>query len=316
MEYLITGGAGFIGSSLAKKLVDNGHEVTVIDDLSMGKKENLDTEKVYFIKGDIRDNELMEQVFERTQFDYVFLLAAIASVADSIQRPIETHEVNLDANLNILKLIKEKQNDIKRVVFASSAAVYGDEPTLPKKENSQIKPLSPYAIDKFASEQFVLLYNNLYGVPASVVRFFNVYGMNQNPESPYSGVLSIITDKFKQKLAGKDAVFNVYGDGNQERDFVFIEDVIQALMLVSESESSRGNVYNVGTGIATSLNRIIEIYNDYFKISMKLNYLPSRDGDIRYSYADISSLQNLGYVPIYSIVKGIHSYLKKELENL
>ena len=313
MKYLITGGAGFIGSSLAKELIKNGHEVTVVDDLSMGKKENLDIERIHFVEGDIRNKELMEKLFNETQFDYVFLLAAIASVADSIQRPIETHEVNLDANLNILELIKEKQKNIRRVVFASSAAVYGDDPSLPKKENSQIKPLSPYAVDKFASEQFVLLYNDLYNVPGSAVRFFNVYGMNQNPQSPYSGVLSIITDRYKQKVAGENAIFNVFGDGKQERDFVFIDDVVQALILVSESQNSRGNVYNVGTGKATSLNKIISIYDDYFQSNLKINYLPTREGDIRYSFADISHLQGLGYIPKYTIEEGISTYLKYEL---
>lgn len=313
MKYLITGGAGFIGSSLAKELIKNGHEVTVVDDLSMGKKENLDIERIHFVEGDIRNKELMEKLFNETQFDYVFLLAAIASVADSIQRPIETHEVNLDANLNILELIKEKQKNIRRVVFASSAAVYGDDPSLPKKENSQIKPLSPYAVDKFASEQFVLLYNDLYNVPGSAVRFFNVYGMNQNPQSPYSGVLSIITDRYKQKVAGENAIFNVFGDGKQERDFVFIDDVVQALILVSESKNSRGNVYNVGTGKATSLNKIISIYDDYFQSNLKINYLPTREGDIRYSFADISHLQGLGYIPKYTIEEGISTYLKYEL---
>ncbi|MBO0448867.1 SDR family NAD(P)-dependent oxidoreductase [Enterococcus sp. MJM12] len=313
MKYLITGGAGFIGSSLAKELIKNGHEVTVIDDLSMGKKENLDIERIHFVEGDIRNKELMEKLFNETQFDYVFLLAAIASVADSIQRPIETHEVNLDANLNILELIKEKQKNIRRVVFASSAAVYGDDPSLPKKENSQIKPLSPYAVDKFASEQFVLLYNDLYNVPGSAVRFFNVYGMNQNPQSPYSGVLSIITDRYKQKVAGENAIFNVFGDGKQERDFVFIDDVVQALILVSESKNSRGNVYNVGTGKATSLNKIISIYDDYFQSSLKINYLPTREGDIRYSYSNIDKLKSLGFTPKYSVENGIKLYLENEL---
>ncbi|MDY5177773.1 NAD-dependent epimerase/dehydratase family protein, partial [Enterococcus faecium] len=174
LNYLITGGAGFIGSTLANYL-GKENNVVVIDDLSMGKKENLDESKhITFIEGDVADKNLMEKVMKEYHFDYIFHLAAVASVADSVERPLETHRVNFDSALLLLELVRKYQSGLKRLVFSSSAAVYGDEPTLPKKEESVIRPLTPYAIDKFAAEQYVLDYCHLYDVPTSAVRFFNV----------------------------------------------------------------------------------------------------------------------------------------------
>ena len=199
MKYFVSGGAGFIGSTLVNRLIEEGNEVIVVDDLSMGNVNNLiDNKRLTFFKADIRDIELVREIFKNNSFSYIFHLAAVASVADSIERPFETHQVNMEATLDLLELAKETQKNLKRFVFASSAAVYGDDQVLPKSEISRIKPLSPYAIDKYSSEQYVLLYNTLYGLPTSAVRFFNVYGPNQNPSSPYSGVLSIITNHFKK----------------------------------------------------------------------------------------------------------------------
>lgn len=316
MKYLITGGAGFIGSSLANHLVNDGHDVVVVDDLSMGKKENLQLDKVEFLKGDIRDEKLITQILSKNKFDYIFLLAAVASVADSIKRPIETHEINMNANLEILELVKKFQKQIKRVVFASSAAVYGDDPALPKKEISQIKPLSPYAIDKFATEKYVLAYNHLYNVPTSAVRFFNVYGMNQNPKSPYSGVLSIITEQFKKVLSNQETNFVLYGDGEQTRDFVFVKDVIAALLLVSDKSDAKGEVFNVGTGKPSSLNEVIDIYEQVLNVKLPIKKQDARVGDIQYSFADITKLESLGYESKYDLRKGICEYLEYELKKV
>ncbi|WP_373786332.1 NAD-dependent epimerase/dehydratase family protein, partial [Jeotgalibaca porci] len=200
MNYLVTGGAGFIGSTLSNKLLLEGHSVTVIDDLSMGKKQNLISNKdLKFIEGSVLDDELMDKVLSTETFDYIYHLAAIASVADSVERPLETHHVNYDSVLKLLLLVKEKQKSIKKFVFASSAAVYGDCIELPKRENSEIKPLTQYAVDKYAAERTVVNFAHLYGVPTVATRFFNVYGPNQNPTSPYSGIISILLDKFMQK---------------------------------------------------------------------------------------------------------------------
>ena len=257
-KILITGGAGFIGSTLANHL-GKENVVIVVDDLSMGKVENLEMDRnITFIEGDVADSVLMEEIIRANQFDYIFHLAAVASVADSVARPVETHRVNFESVLMLLELIRKYQPNLKRIVFSSSAAVYGDEPTLPKKEESIIRPLTPYAIDKFAAEQYVLDYCHLYDVPGSAVRFFNVYGPNQNPNSPYSGVISILVDRYKKQLAGEKTSFTLYGDGSQSRDFVYIDDVIQALLLVANKESALGQQFNVGTGKATTLLTLIQ----------------------------------------------------------
>lgn len=315
MKYLITGGAGFIGSTLANYLAKKGHEITIVDDLSMGTKKNVKSGQINFIEGDVCDKKLIESILKNTQFDYVFLFAAIASVADSVERPLQTHKVNFQSVLEFLEAARKYQKKLKRIVFASSAAVFGDEETLPKYEESVIRPLTPYAIDKFSAEKYVLAYNNLYQLPTSAVRFFNVYGMNQNPNSVYSGVLSIITENFKKLLANEEATFNMYGDGTQSRDFIFIEDVIQALILVAENEESKGQVYNVGTGINTSLNQIIEIFEDISCKELFVQYLNPRTGDINKSYADISKLKKIGFNPNYNVQEGIKKYFEYEIKN-
>ena len=311
-KYLITGGAGFIGSTLANYL-SKENSVIVIDDLSMGKEENLiKSSKLQFINGSVTDSELMNDILSNNTFDYVFHLAAIASVADSVESPVETHQVNFESVLMLLELIRKYQKGLKRLVFSSSAAVYGDEPTLPKKEESVIRPLTPYAVDKFAAEQYVLDYNHLYGVKTSAVRFFNVYGPNQNPESPYSGVISILVDRYKKIQKGEDTQFILFGEGSQSRDFVFIEDVVQALLLVAKKEESLGKQFNVGTGIATTLNGLIEIIDRTLGFKLPLEHEAERDGDIKESVADISRLKSLGFTPSFSVREGMKKYLVSE----
>ncbi|MDT2713782.1 NAD-dependent epimerase/dehydratase family protein [Enterococcus gallinarum] len=315
MRYLVTGGAGFIGSTLVNNLEKNNNEIVVIDNLSMGKRENLNSSpKITFFEKDVRNRDFVNKLFAEYQFDYIFHLAAVASVADSIERPFETHQVNMEATLDLLELAKETQKNLKRFVFASSAAVYGDDQVLPKSEISRIKPLSPYAIDKYSSEQYVLLYNTLYGLPTSAVRFFNVYGPNQNPSSPYSGVLSIITNHFKKIRNNEKDVFIIFGDGSQTRDFVYVEDVLQALKLVSEKEEALGEVFNVGTGAPSSINDVLGIYESEMNIKPIIQFEESRKGDIKDSVADISKLKKIGFSPNYSLDEGIAKYLSTELK--
>lgn len=312
-KILITGGAGFIGSTLANHL-GKENVVIVVDDLSMGKVENLEMDRnITFIEGDVADSVLMEEIIRANQFDYIFHLAAVASVADSVARPVETHRVNFESVLMLLELVRKYQPNLKRIVFSSSAAVYGDEPTLPKKEESIIRPLTPYAIDKFAAEQYVLDYCHLYDVPGSAVRFFNVYGPNQNPNSPYSGVISILVDRYKKQLAGEKTSFTLYGDGSQSRDFVYIDDVIQALLLVANKESALGQQFNVGTGKATTLLTLIQTIDQILETELALEYQPERSGDIHDSLADISKIQSIGYLPNYDVLSGMKSYLKTEI---
>lgn len=312
-KILITGGAGFIGSTLANHL-GKENVVIVVDDLSMGKAENLEMDRnITFIEGDVVDSVLMEEIVRANQFDYIFHLAAVASVADSVARPVETHRVNFESVLMLLELIRKYQPNLKRIVFSSSAAVYGDEPTLPKKEESIVRPLTPYAIDKFAAEQYVLDYCHLYDVPGSAVRFFNVYGPNQNPNSPYSGVISILVDRYKKQLVGEKTSFTLYGDGSQSRDFVYIDDVIQALLLVANKEAALGKQFNVGTGKATTLLTLIQTIDQILETELALEYQPERSGDIHDSLADISKIQSIGYLPKYDVLSGMKSYLKTEI---
>ncbi|WP_427813650.1 NAD-dependent epimerase/dehydratase family protein [Enterococcus sp. 22-H-5-01] len=313
-KVLITGGVGFVGSSLANRLLQN-YIVYIIDDLSMGNVNNLNKSKnIYFVQGSVTDKNLMTKLIKENNFEYIFHLAAIASVADSVERPLDTHKVNFDSVLMLLELCREYQKNLKRLVFSSSAAVYGDEETLPKKEESVIRPLTPYAIDKFSAEQYVLDYYSLYGIPTSAVRFFNVYGPNQNSSSPYSGVISIIVDNFKKIKEGKIAHFTIYGDGEQSRDFVYIEDVLDALIIVATSDNSLGTQYNVGTGTGTTLNCLIDTVSSILKINLPIIYEESRAGDIKESLADITKLGKIGFNPKFDIVTGMNDYLKAKFQ--
>lgn len=310
---LITGGAGFIGSTLANYL-SKENKIVVVDDLSMGKQENLVvSSNLEFVKGDVTDESLMEKLLRDHSFDYIFHLAAVASVADSVARPVATHRVNFESVLMLLELIRQYQPGLKRLVFSSSAAVYGDELTLPKQEESVIRPLTPYAVDKFAAEQYVLDYYHLYDVPTSAVRFFNVYGPNQNPNSPYSGVISILMDRYKKQLAGEAIVFTLFGDGSQSRDFVYIEDVIQALMLVATKEEALGKQFNVGTGDGTTLLELIQAIDEILQVKLKLKFEEERSGDIHDSLANISKIKTLGYQPKFDILTGMKCYIESEL---
>ncbi len=304
---LITGGAGFIGSSLANKLLPN-NKVTVIDDLSMGDFSNLNSSSnLIKIKGSVTDKDLLEKVFDENDFDYIFHLAAVASVADSVARPYETHQVNFDSTMAILEILRKNKKSIKRFIFSSSAAVYGDEPTLPKQEESIIRPLTPYAVDKFASERMVMVYNNLYKIPASATRFFNVYGPNQNPNSPYSGFISILVDRLKNQKP-----LTIFGDGEQARDFVYIDDVLQALLLIATSDQSLGQVYNVGTGIKTTLNDLIRFSQSNLGKVVDVKYAEPREGDIKLSISNIQKLKKIGYNPKYNLESGMKKYLDYE----
>lgn len=311
-KYLITGGAGFIGSSLANHLSRKG-SVVVIDDLSMGKRNNLiKCSGIKFIEGSVTDKDLMSKILSQNTFDYIFHLAAIASVADSVERPVETHQINFESVLILLELARKYQKGLKRFVFSSSAAVYGDEPTLPKKEESVIRPLTPYAIDKFSAERYVLDYNHLYGLKTSAVRFFNVYGPNQNPESPYSGVISILVDRYKKILNKETAQFTLFGDGSQSRDFVYIDDVVQALLLVARKQEALGEQFNVGTGNAITLNGLVDVIDKILDTKLLIEHESERFGDIKNSVSDITKLMKLGYKPKFSIEEGLKRYLSSE----
>lgn len=305
---LVTGGAGFIGSTLSNTLLNLGNDIVVIDDLSMGSFENLDSsKKLTKIQGSLTDKDLLAQIFAENDFEYIFHLGAVASVADSVARPYETHQVNFDSTMTILELLRKNKKSLKRFVFSSSAAVYGDELTLPKREESVIRPLTPYAVDKFASEKMAMVYNKLYNIPTSATRFFNVYGPKQNPASPYSGFISILVDRLKN-----ESLLTIFGDGEQSRDFVYIEDVVQALMLIATSDEALGQVYNVGTGDKITLNNLIELSQKITEKRIDLKYDEAREGDIKESISDVSKLKTIGYRPKFDLESGMRKYLDYE----
>lgn len=306
---LITGGAGFIGSTLANALLPD-NKVIVLDDLSMGDFNNLDESiNLTKIEGNLVDKELLGKIFSENEFDYIFHLGAVASVADSVARPYETHQVNFDSTMTILEILRNRKSKLKRFVFSSSAAVYGDEPTLPKREESVIRPLTPYAIDKFASEKMAMIYNLLYDIPTSATRFFNVYGPNQNPESPYSGFISILVDRLKNEKE-----LTIFGNGEQTRDFVYVEDVVNALLLIATSDKSRGQVYNVGTGSRITLNDLVKLSQEITGKKISIKFDKEREGDIRDSISDISKLRSIGYEPNVDLALGMKKYLEYEFK--
>lgn len=309
---LVTGGAGFIGSNLVNYLSKEA-EVIVIDNLSMGKLSNLSHSKnIKFFKGDVLDEKLLERIFDNYTFDYIFHLAAIASVADSIVQPRETHLVNQDATILLLEKAKQQKDALKRFVFSSSASVYGINNYISQSEQNPINPLSPYAVDKYSSERYALLYYQLYGLKTTAVRFFNVYGENQNPTSPYSGVISVIVDGLKKIEEGVDFSFNKYGEGNQTRDFIHIKDVVSALVLVSSETEAIGEVYNIGTGMSTSINELLESCQKISGVKIPIKVKEKREGEVEHSLSDITKLNKLGYRLEYSLYEGLSQYIEYE----
>lgn len=302
MKALVTGGAGFIGSNLVWALVEKGYSVTVVDDLSMGKLENLPkNEKVTFIEHDVCDAEFMHQLLDEN-FDFIYFLAAIASVADSVANPYSTHKINQEAVVDTLEYLRLNNLKPKRFLFTSSAAVYGNYPELPKKEDGRVQPLTPYAVDKYAAERFTLDYGDLYGLSTVAVRFFNVFGPRQNPDSPYSGVLSIVT-----KCLLEDKEFTLFGDGQQTRDFVYVKDIVNALIFISENPASHG-VYNIGYGHQNSLLSVIRRYEKIAGRQLKLTFADPRSGDIAESLADVQKLTQLGFEAKWGLENGLQEY--------
>ena len=280
MKALVTGGAGFIGSHIVDRLLQDGHEVIVLDDLSTGHRENLaEHEKLEIVEGDIRDfgtvNAYMQGI------DWVFHKAAVASVPKTVNDPIGSSAVNYQGTLHVLEAAR--QNKVKRVVFASSAALYGDEPTLPKVETMLPVTLSPYAVDKLASEYACGMYTRLYGLETVSLRYFNVYGPRQDPSSPYSGVISIFADKLNQGAAP-----TIFGDGEQTRDFVYVSDVVEANMRAATKEPAAGQVINIATGNKITLNELLNTFCDIKQVEFNAEYQDSRQGDIKESYANVS----------------------------
>ena len=307
MNILVTGSAGFIASHLIEELLkDENNSIIGIDNFYSGTKENLDfiksidsKNRFEFIEADIRNFEEVNNIIKDKQIEQIYHLAAIVSVQESILNPLLSNEVNVKGTLNILE--SAKLNSLKRVIFSSSAAVYGDEPTQPKNENSIIKPISPYGYEKLIGEQYMKLYSELYGLETVILRYFNVYGERQSATSDYSGVISIFEKKFKN-----DEIPNIYGDGEQYRDFVYVKDVAKANIKAMNTLNVSGEVFCVGTSKKVSINNLVSVLNYKYSKNIKANYLESRNGDIKESICDNKKIkQFLEFESFISFEEGI-----------
>jgi UDP-N-acetylglucosamine/UDP-N-acetyl-alpha-D-glucosaminouronate 4-epimerase len=299
MRYVVTGGAGFIGSNIVDELVRRGESVVVLDDLSAGKEDNLAEarNKISFIKGSINDIEAVRRSMQEA--DYVIHLAARTSVPRSVKDPLETNRVNIDGTLNVLMAARDAK--VKRLVIAASSSAYGETPTLPKVETMQPEPVSPYGVTKYVCELYAQVFGRVYGLQSVSLRYFNVFGPRQDPSSPYSGVLSKFCTAF---LEGTEPV--VFGDGDQTRDFTYIENVVRATLLACEAPAAGGKVINVGTGERISLNQTLELLREISGNALEAKYESMRDGDIRDSQADITrSRKLLGYEPTVNFADGL-----------
>ncbi len=297
--YLVTGGAGFIGSHLVEEIVRRGDSVRVLDDLSTGRKENLSAvlDKVDFHEGDICDAETLRRLFKGV--DNVIHLAALSSVVRSVEDPVATTEVNLIGTLQVLLAAREAH--VKRVVMAASGAAYGDNPVLPRVETQMPDPLSPYALVKLAGEYYGKIFNRLFGLEFVALRFFNVFGPRQNPKSPYTGVMSKFITAY---LSGNTPT--IFGDGEQSRDFVYVANIVDATLRACEKPGAVGKVINVGTGVGTTLNQTIKLLNHILGVEVQPQYGPPRLGDVKHSTADISLARAvLGYEPLVSFEEGL-----------
>ncbi len=304
----VTGGAGFIGSHLAELLAERGYHVIILDDLSSGKMANVEPllKKTHleFARGSITDLPLLQHLFKGV--DHVFHLAAIPSVPGSIENPLASHEANITGTLNVL--LAARDCGVKKVVFASSCAVYGDTPVVPVTEDTIPKPNSPYAVTKLASEYYCEVFRKIYGLSTVCLRYFNVYGSRQGPDSLYAAVIP----KFIQMISeGKPPV--IYGDGEQSRDFIFVRDVVAANLLAAESTAA--GIFNIGTGEKVTLNQLARIILKIMhRGDIKPVYEKERAGDIKHSLADISKARTFGYKPEYTLETGLSKTLGGTLD--
>jgi len=301
--YLVTGGAGFIGSHLAEELIRRGHRVRVVDSLITGKRHNLKhLPAVEFMEGDLAEFASCVRAVEG--IEYVLHQAAIPSVPRSVKDPITSNRANIDGSINIL--VAARDAGVKRLVYAGSSSAYGDTPTLPKREEMGTNPLSPYALQKLVAEQYCQMFTRLYGFETVTIRYFNVFGPRQDPGSPYSGVISLFATAL---LDGRRPT--IYGDGEQTRDFTYVANVVDGVLRACEAPKAAGEVINVATGGRISLNDLLRTMNQIVGSTVQPLYAEARVGDVRDSQADITKARTLlGYQPLVSLEEGLRHTLE------
>ena len=302
-HYLVTGGAGFIGSHLSEELVGRGHRVRAFDNLSTGKRKNLEhIPGVELLVGDLANLEDCRRAVRGV--DYVLHMGAVASVPRSVVDPIASNTANIDGSLNILVAARDEK--VRRLVYAGSSSAYGDLPTLPKHEDMPTKPQSPYALQKLVAEQYCQMFTQLYGLETVTIRYFNVFGPRQDPGSPYSGVISLFSTAL---LEGRRPI--IFGDGGQTRDFTYVANVVDGVLRACEAPNVAGEVINVATGGRISLNQLLQTINEIVGTSIEPIYEESRAGDVRDSQADISRAASLlGYAPLVTFEDGLRRTLE------
>jgi len=298
-RFLLTGGAGFIGAHIVKRLVGEGAVVRVVDNLSTGQVARLETLRcsIEYVEADLADNLVSDEVVK--DVDYVLHQAAIPSVQRSVRDPIGTNRANVTATLNLLESCRK--TGIRRFVYAASSSAYGDTEVLPKSEEMPPNPLSPYALQKLAGEHYCKLYYSLYGLETVCLRYFNVFGPGQDPHSEYSAVIP----KFISKLLINELI-TVYGDGEQSRDFTYVENVVDANLLALQATKACGKVLNVGCGERITLNTLIQLLEEIVGVKAKVSYSASKPGDVRHSLADINLARRLlEYEPKVMVKEGL-----------
>jgi len=299
MKYIVTGGAGFIGSHIVENLAQNNHEVVVLDNLFSGTLANIEhflkKNSVTLVQGSITDLPLLTKTFEGA--DGIFHDGAIVSVPRSIANPLATNEANVTGTLNVL--VAARDCGIRNIVFASSSSVYGNTPSLPKREDMIPAPLSPYAVSKLTGEHYLHVFSEIYGINTVSLRYFNVFGPRQDPKSEYAAVIP----KFITSILAHQSPI-IYGDGKQTRDFTYVKDVVQAN--IRAMESSAQGIFNVAYCKRINLNELVAMIMDITGITVPLSYEPARTGDVRDSIADISRAQaSFGYSPEYTLTTGL-----------
>ena len=302
-SYLVTGGAGFIGSHLAQELKRRGHTVRVADSLITGKRRNLDhIPGVEFLEGDLADQSFAVRAV--AGMEYVLHQAAIPSVPRSVRDPVTSNRANIDASLNVL--VAARDAGVRRLVYAGSSSAYGNTPALPKREDMPPNPRSPYALQKLVAEQYCQMFTRLYGFETVTTRYFNVFGPRQDPGSPYSGVISVFSAAL---LEGRRPV--IYGDGEQTRDFTFVANVVDGVLRACQAPSAAGEVMNIACGGRISLNELVAVMNRIIGTNLRPIYKPEREGDVRDSQADLDKARSLvGYTPLVPLEEGLRRTLE------
>jgi len=297
---LVTGGAGFIGSHIVDALVESGARVRVVDNLSTGHLENLRSvgDRIDFLEGDLADSAIAQRAVDGVEL--VFHEAALPSVPRSVANPRETHLASVEATFNLLLAAKEK--GVRRVVYAASSSAYGDQPTLPKIESMRPEPLSPYAAAKLVGEYYCQVFNRSYGLETVCLRYFNIFGPRQDPGSPYSGVISLFTDRL---LKGERPI--IYGNGEQTRDFTYVSNAVEANLLAAETNRGVGEVINIANGQQVSINQLFELIRGITgREQIEPEYREARTGDILHSLADLSRAREyLEFRPRIGLEEGL-----------